>query len=102
MRPFARPVAVGGRQRRERRRHALPKFAHLAHRLITLVPRDDRGVDRADRDARDPVEQIGRASCRERVGQYVSISVVAVSLKKKKTNKREVSRKQLSEKSRER
>src|SRR3546814_18240550 len=29
--------------------------------------------------------QIGRASCRERVCQYVSISVVAGSLKKKKT-----------------
>src|SRR3546814_16292893 len=29
-------------------------------------------------------QQIGRASCRERVCQYVSISVVAVSLKKKK------------------
>src|SRR3546814_17128386 len=28
-------------------------------------------------------EEIGRASCRERVCQYVSISVVAVSLKKK-------------------
>src|SRR3546814_19446167 len=28
-------------------------------------------------------EQIGRASCRERVWQYVSISVVAVSLNKK-------------------
>src|SRR3546814_14258092 len=28
--------------------------------------------------------QIGRASCRERVCQYVEISVVAVSLKKKK------------------
>src|SRR3546814_16807985 len=28
--------------------------------------------------------QIGRASCRESVCQYVSISVVAVSLKKKK------------------
>src|SRR3546814_17573537 len=27
--------------------------------------------------------EIGRASCRERVGQYVSISVVAVSLQKK-------------------
>src|SRR3546814_14789879 len=27
--------------------------------------------------------KIGRASCRERAGQYVSISVVAVSLKKK-------------------
>src|SRR3546814_18212843 len=31
--------------------------------------------------------QIGRASCRERVCQYVSISVVAVSLKKKQTTK---------------
>src|SRR3546814_17779162 len=30
--------------------------------------------------------QIGRASCRERVGQYVSIWVVAVSLKTKKRN----------------
>src|SRR3546814_15616903 len=30
-----------------------------------------------------PVPEIGRASCRERVCQYVSISVVAVSLKKK-------------------
>src|SRR3546814_15619062 len=31
-----------------------------------------------------PMDQIGRASCRERVCQYVSISVVAVSLKKNK------------------
>src|SRR3546814_20336343 len=31
--------------------------------------------------------QIGRASCRERVCQYVEISVVAVSLKNKKKNK---------------
>src|SRR3546814_12095204 len=33
-----------------------------------------------------PRGQIGRASCRERVCQYVSISVVAVSLKKKITH----------------
>src|SRR3546814_16854047 len=31
-------------------------------------------------------KEIGRASCRERVCQYVSISVVAVSLKKQKKN----------------
>src|SRR3546814_15048699 len=31
----------------------------------------------------DLAEQIGRASCRERVGQYVSISVGAVPLEKK-------------------
>src|SRR3546814_17166504 len=30
-------------------------------------------------------KQIGRAACRERVGQNVEISVVAVTLKKKKT-----------------
>src|SRR3546814_18768678 len=35
------------------------------------------------------ISQIGRESCRERVCQYVSISVVAVSLKKKRIkNKR--------------
>src|SRR3546814_13429683 len=33
----------------------------------------------------DEHAEIGRASCRERVCQYVSISVVAVSLKKKHT-----------------
>src|SRR3546814_13434403 len=33
-------------------------------------------------------KQIGRASCRERVCQYVYISVVDVSLKKKKTQER--------------
>src|SRR3546814_14501959 len=32
----------------------------------------------------DEPDQIGRASCRERGCQYVSISVVAVTLKKKK------------------
>src|SRR3546814_16454682 len=32
-------------------------------------------------------EQIGRASCRERVCQYVWISVVALSLKKKSNNR---------------
>src|SRR3546814_11159630 len=32
------------------------------------------------------VQQIGRASCRDRVCLYVSISVVALSLKKKKNN----------------
>src|SRR3546814_18562755 len=33
------------------------------------------------------IKQIGRASCRERVCHYVSISWVAVSLKKNKQNK---------------
>src|SRR3546814_17628956 len=34
------------------------------------------------------VDEIGRASCRERVCQYVWISVVAVSFKKKALNRR--------------
>src|SRR3546814_13641584 len=42
------------------------------------------GLGRVDVDEQRPREEIGRASCRERVCQYVSIWVVAVSLKKKK------------------
>src|SRR3546814_12606699 len=34
--------------------------------------------------------EIGRASCRERVCQYVSISVVAVSLKKKENSEERI------------
>src|SRR3546814_12424345 len=51
---------------------------------------DQRGALRISRCIRSqqPVYrfayEIGRASCRERVCQYVSISVVAVSLKKKR------------------
>src|SRR3546814_17557266 len=37
----------------------------------------------AQKDRRLPRQEIGRAWCRERVGQYVEISVVAVTLKKK-------------------
>src|SRR3546814_16895634 len=36
-----------------------------------------------DKKSREQFEKIGSASCRERVCQYVLISVVAVSLKKK-------------------
>src|SRR3546814_16975554 len=44
--------------------------------------RHHRRVARIDRAQQFPA--IGRASCRERVGQYVEISEVAVTLKKKK------------------
>src|SRR3546814_20292770 len=50
-----------------------------------------RLIDHARANLEQQRRQIGRASCRERVCQYVSISVVAVSLKKKqysKTNKK--------------
>src|SRR3546814_2478838 len=44
-------------------------------------------TDAVHQEERRPQHQIGRASCRERVCQYVSISVVAVSLKKKTRQK---------------
>src|SRR3546814_17333925 len=50
------------------------KAKEVTHKLGQLNPL---------RRAAQPEEQIGRASCRERVCQYVSISVVAVALKKK-------------------
>src|SRR3546814_13644130 len=62
-----------------------------AGRLVVGMPRPERFCFRLE-STDEPVEQraldeeIGRASCRERVCQYVSISVVAVSLKKKQRN----------------
>src|SRR3546814_15415322 len=59
------------------RRRLPPRLS--TERLVILEPGgkiDEPGVG-------DVGGQIGRASCRERVCQYVSISVVAVSLKKK-------------------
>src|SRR3546814_13811562 len=51
----------------------LAKYVDQQIEAATMRPADD--------------DQIGRASCRERVCQYVSISVVAVALKKQKFNK---------------
>src|SRR3546814_19971408 len=51
---------------------------HIRHRLNQPVSRAHRPPDRA---------KIGRASCRDRVCQYVSISVDAGELKKKVNNK---------------
>src|SRR3546814_17598375 len=82
-------------RRRDQRLHVLSVGAHL--------PGQEPGEAGRRRDRRQPqwhLERsesrrrgalrrqgaIGRASCRERVCQYVSISVVAVSLKKKITN----------------
>src|SRR3546814_11482813 len=60
----------------------------IVDEAVTLVARsrqlhsDALGEGDVDADG----EQIGRASCRERVCQYVKISVVAVALKKKSDN----------------
>src|SRR3546814_11178511 len=66
---------------------------HLVETLLAAVERIGAVVDghlirlAVERELAlgDAVGEIGRASCRERVCQYVSISVVAVSLNKKST-----------------
>src|SRR3546814_11489593 len=74
------PRADTARQGRARRAH---------------LPRERQVLDRPRWQGRSTplssplVLQIGRASCRERVCQYVSISVVAVALKKQKNNTRQ-------------
>src|SRR3546814_15945296 len=87
--PRLRPVD------RRRRLHPRPDRQMGRHRPAVARA---QGTDRA-RELLQPdlggelrhfaVDEIGRASCRERVCQYVYISVVAVSLKKKKTSKQQ-------------
>src|SRR3546814_20077876 len=62
------------------------------HRAQASRPGDDLGLTRVVLGVEDLVldtllgqEEIGRASCRERACQYVLLSVLAVSLKKKIT-----------------
>src|SRR3546814_17041963 len=58
-----------------------------AHAAFAAGPAGQR-IHYRDQGARDgPVMQIGRAACRDRAGQYVSIAVVAGSLKKKTNEK---------------
>src|SRR3546814_12477099 len=77
--------------------HPADEIRHLfgAERIVEAQHRPgmgDLGQGRGRRRAQSlrrrirphQLRKIGRASCRERVCQYVSISVVAVSLKKKK------------------
>src|SRR3546814_18332297 len=54
-------------------------------KMLKYAARTKLGTGRQHIVSRHPLEnQIGRASCRDRVCQYVSISVVAVHLQKKK------------------
>src|SRR3546814_18048136 len=61
-------------------------FRHSRRQRLCLAVAAGRYLAFAGAEQPDRGE-IGRASCRERVCQYVSISVVAVSLKKKQANK---------------
>src|SRR3546814_15353202 len=60
--------------------HAGVVHDRIAENVIPRLVRRDVAAGTADHDR----QQIGRASCRERVCQYVELSVVAVALKKKK------------------
>src|SRR3546814_12400127 len=76
---------------------AARRYGRRVHEGVLIVLRNEAHADRERRrrlrdDRRSPrtaprrrprAAKIGRASCRERVCQYVSISVVAVSLKRK-------------------
>src|SRR3546814_12033411 len=59
---------------------ALVDLDLVERRLLQIA---ERRIARSEIVERQPHAEIGRASCRERVWQYVEISVVAVSLKKK-------------------
>src|SRR3546814_17800196 len=70
------------------------RFSHVGVARITQeYSSQERGAAAAERNAAErsiaeleiKLTEIGRASCRERVCQYVSISVVAVTLKKTNT-----------------
>src|SRR3546814_17266967 len=63
----------------------LPGNSRCGEMVAQFVERQRRARHQHNAGAHD---QIGRASCRDRVCQYVSISVVAVSLKKNKENTR--------------
>src|SRR3546814_11909039 len=81
----ALPVPEEALPAREEVRRAPAAAARLLLRAVRPRPVHRQAVRVALQVLAIPAPlQIGRASCRESVCQYVSISVVAVSLKKKK------------------
>src|SRR3546814_12301866 len=69
--------------------------SRLQHLALELGEAQRHRAGQFDRPAERRIgqaQEIGRASCRERVCQYVSISVVAVSLKKKKINTKTITK----------
>src|SRR3546814_18563584 len=77
---FARPIGFDHITGKSRAIDQL-RLAEYSAKAVGAMAR----VSREDADVAE-LDEIGRASCRERVCQYVSISVVAGSLKKKNHN----------------
>src|SRR3546814_14616249 len=76
---FAVWSAMGGTER--------GRVLHEAQRILRARNRELAELEVLD--CGKPIQEIGRATCRERVCQYVLISVVAVELKKKITTSTE-------------
>src|SRR3546814_14332163 len=81
-----RPRGDGGLGRVKLRRQAITIDGILNFHAANDLERGRFSRDGPQKLSAD-FREIGRASCRERVCQYVYISVAAVSLKKKKYNK---------------
>src|SRR3546814_15627222 len=97
MRSRERSVAgIAGRRRLQRQpAHAAGQHRAIGESMAQRLEGADRSAELlADRNMLDGRRQcrlqqeIGRASWRERVGQYGKISVVAVSLKKKRSKEK--------------
>src|SRR3546814_16505439 len=80
LRPGAEPAEAGAGAQQW-----FPDVALCRHPSGRRADRQRQG-DRSAAQALAPQSEIGRASCRERVGPYVEIWVVARSLKKKTNN----------------
>src|SRR3546814_21102818 len=88
--PASRPAPSAGQHARWLAVRRLPHVLRAARMAGAgvVVPAGAgvaRAVGQAARGHRRRAREIGRASCRERVCQYLSISVVAESFKKKNT-----------------
>src|SRR3546814_20639422 len=88
--PAARSPAKRRRSLHRHARYRRSRFAGIPRVLPQLCRGSTCPQKRRLAPARNSlIQPIGRASVRERVGQYVEISVVAVSLKKKQTQQKD-------------
>src|SRR3546814_11817819 len=75
-------LGVGANAKADDRRFRCSRQRHVRFRDAADARMQDAGTNLVGRDLVHRADEIGRASCRERVCRYVSISVVAVYLTK--------------------